>query len=399
VAANLVSAQADLINARQQLDALQHPAGETRVTTQINLANAYAGWEKARDTLASSLSSKASTGDTNRYDDIRSTQRDLDEALDDYPLTADPASQWYYWAARMQSLERSGDYNFAMMTAALRSELDRDDADLVDEIIAAQNAYEQAVQDFAGSITSYSASIDVNMAITAYQQTTEELLSASQTAYEALISPNPNDLAAAQAKVEAAQANLNNLAITAPFTGEILSVEQHPGDVVSAGSLALALADRATVYIDAQVDEADIAQVTVGSPATITMDALPGQTLNGRVTFINPNGQTAAGLVRYSVRVELDPVDSPLLLGATADISIQAGESHSVLVVPINAVQNDEGGEFVTVIDSDGSTHRVAVESGEVSGDQVMVNGNLIVGQRVLTDYQSKVQLPNPFAR
>ena len=195
--------------------------------------------------------------------------------------------------------------------------------------------------------------------------------------------PTADDVAAAQARMDAAQATVNLLYIIAPSDGEVLAIEQNPGDVVSAGTLAISIADRSKLHVEAQVDETDMAGVAVGNPVDISMDAMPDVTLHGTVTLVNPVGQTIAGLIKYIVRVELEPVDTTMLLGATADVVIQVGDSQNALAVPFSAVQSDKNGEYVTVINADGSTRQVEVQSGAAVDNLVIVKGDLKAGERV----------------
>ena len=195
---------------------------------------------------------------------------------------------------------------------------------------------------------------------------------------------DPQDVAAVEARITAAKATLSALQLTAPFAGEILAVDVQPGDVVSPNQTALTLADRERMHVNTLVDETDIAAVLVGDQAVITLDAFPGKELTGKVGFINPMGQSIQGNVKYEVRIDLDPLDNPLLLGATADVMIQTGAPQESLVVPVRAIQSDDNGEFVIVILDDGTQQRVDITSGQLSGDQVVVTGNLQVGDRVL---------------
>lgn len=399
MSASIISARADLVNARNQLDALQHPTGTAIAVSQKNLSNAYAAWDKARSDLSSTLSSKSSSGDDGKYDDMTGAETDLADALDAFTLNTSAEAQWYYWAARMASLDRSGDYDYAAQAVLLRQALDSDDADRVDEIVAAQKKYEATVNDFAETLSDYAAAVSVNSSVAAYHQSAEGLMDALEDAYEKTVTPNPEDLSAAQARVDSIQSSMDSQSIIAPFDGEVLAIKQIPGDVVSSGAPALLLADRSDLYVDTQVDESDIARIKVGQPALITLDTLPGTTLNGTVSFINPVGELTSGLIKYSVRVELAPVDAPLLLGATADITIQVDASQDKLAVPAAAVQSDKSGEYVVIINSDQSTRRVPVESGALSGDVVVVSGDLKAGERVQSDYKSGLSMPNPFGK
>jgi HlyD family secretion protein len=199
--------------------------------------------------------------------------------------------------------------------------------------------------------------------------------------------PNAQDVIAAQAKVDAAQATVDSMSIIAPFDGEVLYVESQPGTLVSAETTAVNIANLDHLYVEAQVDESDIAKIKVGDPITATLDAVPEVTLTGKVTAINPVGEELSGLVKYTVRVDLDKVeeDSSLPLGATVNVVIQIKQATATLAVPITTIQNDSKGEYVFVVQGDGTTKRVDVLSGSIIGDLVAVTGDLKEGDRVST--------------
>ena len=197
---------------------------------------------------------------------------------------------------------------------------------------------------------------------------------------------DPLAVAAARAKVAAAQATVNGIYTIAPFSGEIIAVQAINGDAVTKGSNSVAMVDRTTLKIDTQIDETSISSVNVGDKVDVTMDSLPGVTLTGKVTIVNPIGSVVNGLVKYTVTLAIDPTDQPLMFGATANIVIITGEPHSMLAVPINAVQSDNRGEYVMLVKADGSTERVDVTSGDLAGNLVTITtkGNLKDGDNVV---------------
>lgn len=197
--------------------------------------------------------------------------------------------------------------------------------------------------------------------------------------------PTAEDIAAAQAKVDAAQATVNSLYIIAPFDGKVLSVEHRVGDVVNSGDLSVNLADMDHLYVETQVDESDIAKVKLGNQVEATLDALSGVTLTGTVTAINPVGEVVSGLVKYTVRIDLDKMTEDVFmpLGTTVNVVIQVKEATPSLAVPITAIQNDASGEYVWVIEGNGLPKRVDIVGGAIVGDQVAVTGNLKVGDRL----------------
>ncbi len=221
----------------------------------------------------------------------------------------------------------------------------------------------------------------------------------TQREYDRLLAGETSaDVIAAQAKVDAAQATVNQLSIIAPFDGEVLSVDSHVGDMVSTGDLSVNIADMDHLYVETQVDESDIANVKLGNQAEVTLDAVPGVMLTGEVTAINPVGEVVSGLVKYKVRVDLDKVadDMFLPLGTTANVVIQTKPTSAMLAVPIASIQNDSAGEYVWVIQNDNTTKRVDVVSGSIIGDLVAVTGDLQEGDRLQLVATSSFEAPNP---
>lgn len=185
---------------------------------------------------------------------------------------------------------------------------------------------------------------------------------------------DPLKIAAAQGKVDAAQATVNTMYIIAPFDGEIISVQAGVGNSAQDGDVAIEIVDRNTLKIETLVDESNITSVSAGNPATITFESLPGVTLTGKVTGINRIGESVNGLIKYTVVVSVDPTDQPVLFSATASVVITTGEPHTSLAVPVLAVMNDSQGEYVLVLSADGNNvRRVAVQSGDLSGNLVTI--------------------------
>src|SRR5215212_4958232 len=201
--------------------------------------------------------------------------------------------------------------------------------------------------------------------------------------------------------VVAAQAKVNSMSVIAPFDGEVLYVKSQPGDVVEASTAAINVADLDHLYVETQVDESDVANVKVGQPADVTLDALTGLNFKGKVIAMNPVGEVVSGLVKYAVRVDLDKVTNQnfIPLGTTANVVIHVKDATASLAVPITTVQNDSKGEYVLVVQGDGSTKRVDVVSGSIVGNMVVVTGDLQEGEQVQADQQSSFSAPNPFRR
>jgi multidrug efflux pump subunit AcrA (membrane-fusion protein) len=138
------------------------------------------------------------------------------------------------------------------------------------------------------------------------------------------------------------------------------------------------------------VDESDVAHIAAGDPVSLTVDALPGLSLDGAVGAIETFGETVQGLVRYHVRVDLAGGDPRLYLDMTANTVIVTDVQDAALAVPVNAVQFDNQGEYVNRVRADGTIERIDVVSGQTEGDWVIVTGPLQLGDTV------QVKAPEP---
>ncbi|HEX2995875.1 MAG TPA: efflux RND transporter periplasmic adaptor subunit [Anaerolineales bacterium] len=218
----------------------------------------------------------------------------------------------------------------------------------------------------------------------------------AQRAYDRLKDgANAQDVTAAQARIDAAQAKVDSMSIIAPFDGQVLFVESQPDDVVTTDSVALNMANLDHLYIETQISESEITSVRVGNPIMATVEAVPGLKLAGQVAAISALGEVdSSGSVQYTLRIDIDQVaeDTFLPLGSTANVTIQTKEAAPSLAVPITVIQNDSQGEYVLVVQPDGSAKRVDVSSGTIVGDLVTVSGDLKEGD-ILT-IASKSNLP-----
>jgi len=125
------------------------------------------------------------------------------------------------------------------------------------------------------------------------------------------------------------------LTLRAPRSGEIVQKNVIDGQAVQAGTNLFLIADRSELWVDVAIFEQDAAAVRVGTAASITVDALPGRTFQGRVTFIYP--QLDEKTRTLTARVEVVNSSGALRPGmfATAELS-RAGRR--AVSVPLTAV-------------------------------------------------------------
>ena len=140
-----------------------------------------------------------------------------------------------------------------------------------------------------------------------------------------------------------AQQNLANATLIAPFDGVVTIVNITAGGASGSGA-AIELADMSQLHVDVLVDETQISTVKPDQKTQFTLDALPGITLTGQVTGIDPAGVVSQGVVNYNVHVNLDPTTAPVRLDMTANANIIAELRQNVLAVPNAAIQTSSFG-------------------------------------------------------
>jgi HlyD family secretion protein len=132
------------------------------------------------------------------------------------------------------------------------------------------------------------------------------------------------DVEAAELRLEEARSNLEDAQLIAPFAGIVAAVNVDPGDTVSSGEVAVMLATLDQLLArTVDLTELDVARVTEGQSAVVTVDALPDVELKGHVIRIGLQSVDYRGDVTYPVYVELDDAAPELRWGMTAMVEIE----------------------------------------------------------------------------
>ena len=167
-----------------------------------------------------------------------------------------------------------------------------------------------------------------------------------------------------------------------------------PKDYIMDETELCTLTDYDTAEITLTVDELDIAQLSIGQAVTVTLDALPGQSFDGEITEIDPNGENSGGSTKYSVTVTL-PRTEDMLTGMNAAVRVQLKENDGRLLIPLAAVQEDANGIYVcTGYDksSDEATDPIEITTGLSDGENVEVLYGLSEGDTVYYRYADTLE-------
>jgi len=134
-------------------------------------------------------------------------------------------------------------------------------------------------------------------------------------------------LEAANAHVSAAQATMEIYELRAPFDGLLLDMVITPGEAVAPTFPIAFLADLSRWIVETKdLAEIDVANISIGDPAVILIDAFPDEEFMGTVANINPVGKLYLGDMTYQITVTLDEPDTRFLWNMTATVTVNTEE-------------------------------------------------------------------------
>jgi HlyD family secretion protein len=190
----------------------------------------------------------------------------------------------------------------------------------------------------------------------------------------------------AKLALQTAQELLADATLTAPFDGVVTKVSATDGQSIGPATAILTLTDTSVVEVSGNVDEVDILYVKVGATATVTLDALRGQTLQGAVSSISTAATTQSGVVRYPVSIRVTvPAGVELRAGLTATANVVLRQENNVLLIPSLAVRGSYSEPYVLVANG-GKAKQQAVSLGNSDDYWVVVTSGLNEGDRVVMD-------------
>jgi multidrug efflux pump subunit AcrA (membrane-fusion protein) len=170
--------------------------------------------------------------------------------------------------------------------------------------------------------------------------------------------------------------------IDSPVSGVVIERKAFPNMYVEPGTKLYAVADLSTVWVYAEVFQNDIGKVKVGNPASITVDAYPGETFPARVSFIWPEVDRTTRRAR--VRLEIANPQLELLLGMYVDVKIGVPLGDQ-LAIPASGVFQSGTRQIAFVDHGGGSFEPREIELGARAGDDFIVLKGLEAGERIVT--------------
>jgi cobalt-zinc-cadmium efflux system membrane fusion protein len=273
--------------------------------------------------------------------------------------------------------------------------------------------FEQNIANRRETSQARSAAENARNALTKARQTLE-VASAAYAREKRILSQNLNNIAqvqdaqstynAARAELKAARTALAlfksspndsaSVPVRAPMAGVVQSRDVALGETVAADAPLMTLVNLNTVAVEAAIYEKDFARVRIGAPVTATVDAFPGRTFNGRITFLG--SQLDPETRTLTARALLDN-NGRLRPGMFARGHISTATGKLAVSVPSDAVQTMDGktvvfvatgkpNEFAAREVKTGATAKGATEikSGLKPGEKIVAKGAFVVKSQAM---------------
>lgn len=209
-------------------------------------------------------------------------------------------------------------------------------------------------------------------------------------------------------QLKEANDQLAKASIYSPITGTVVSLSSEIGDrVVGTGQFAgteiMRVADLTNMEVQVDVSEADIVNVSIGDTATVEVDALPKESLEGVVTEIANSAQSTAErsqeqLTTFAVRIKLTEPARELRPGMSATADIETDTVEDVVKVPLGSVvvrpQREVRKSMGEEVDEEEEADEEAEgeeNDGDEKDDRVRVVFLAVDGKAMLTEVETGI--------
>ena len=187
----------------------------------------------------------------------------------------------------------------------------------------------------------------------------------------------------ARINLDLAKEELNKAIIIAPFDGVVTDIDMKTGERISAAAQVISMVDPTNIEMNGAIDEIDVSRVELGQEAIITLDALPGKDVKGKVTFMSRAGTVQSGVVSYKTIISMENPDEELRDGMSSTAEIIIERYDNVLLISNRAIRGTWDKPSVEVV-VDGQVEQREISLGSSDGIKSEVLSGLEEGEIVV---------------
>ena len=170
-------------------------------------------------------------------------------------------------------------------------------------------------------------------------------------------------------------ASSQNARVTAPMSGVVIKRGVELGETVTsgvssfnAGTVLFTVADLKSLIIRVNLNEVDIAKVSVGQPVRITLDAYPQKVFTGRVSFVAPSAELIEKIKVFKIEVTLDDLAEAFRTGMSANVEILGEKRGNAVSIPLEALQRKDGNTVAYRLKKDLKPQKITAAKDALSG-------------------------------
>jgi membrane fusion protein (multidrug efflux system) len=201
-------------------------------------------------------------------------------------------------------------------------------------------------------------------------------------------------LASAQATLEQLNTRLGYATIRSPINGVVTEKRLEAGDIVSPQTRLFTVADNSTLVSRVMVSELEVALLRQGAVVDVTVDALGGARVPGRIRRVFPAADSVTRLVPVEVALTGSALDQ-LRPGYTVRSTFRLGSRNDALLIPTRAVTGPAGARTVVVVRQGKSERRIVRVGPDIDGTTEVLEG-LAVGDTVIVAGQALLRDGSP---
>ena len=415
IEANLAQANAMVDAQKAQLRQLQSGTRPEQVDVQkVQLANAQTAYINAEDSVITSIGdayTKTDDAIRNKADKFfinpRSGSPTLSFSLNNFSLAntlqaerKDMEIMLVSWKSDNDKLSgQNAETNVGLVKDhLLQARTFLDNCALALSIVTSDGVSTQTTVDGWKSDTSISRT-SINTAISALQNADDALSSAKSAidlansnltlsqapALSETVSAQVAAVEQAQANVRAIEANLEKTILRSPIGGVVTSEDTKAGEIVSPNVPIISIISKNQLLIEAYIPEADIAKITLGDKASVTLDAY-GDAVKFTATAISvdPAETMLQGVATYKTKFRFDQADEKIKPGMTANIDIKTARHNGVIAIPQRDLIRNDTGTFAQILEAE-KVKNIPVTTGLRGSDgYTEILSGLKEGQKII---------------
>jgi RND family efflux transporter MFP subunit len=182
-----------------------------------------------------------------------------------------------------------------------------------------------------------------------------------------------------------ARQDIRDATLVTPISGVITHIDSPTVGVnITPATSTIEIVDPESLLFEANIDEVDVGELSLGQTANIALDAFPDATFSGKISYISYSSElSGGGATVFPVRIAFDE-SQQLRIGLNGDVSIETRSIPDALLIPIEAIREQNSGKFVYKKTAQTYT-LVPVTVGEQNNTDIIITGGLARGDVVVT--------------